>query len=121
MDIHFCKGCENLLYIYSDESNNLYLGCKVCGNKEDYEGKKCIYSNQFTFDQSETINNNKYLSFDNTIPYIEGNSNLCCPNEECVSNVNSETISSISYIKYDETNMKYLYFCKHCGQKWKNN
>lgn len=120
MDIHFCKGCDNLLFIYSDSSSNLYLGCKVCGSKEDYIGEKCIYSNHFNYDKSETINQNKYLSFDNTIPYIEGNKNLKCPCEECITNT-SNTPSNISYIKYDEENMKYLYLCRYCGQKWKNN
>ena len=28
--------------------------------------------------------------------------------------------SSIIYIKYDKSNMKYIYSCTYCGQKWKN-
>ena len=124
MDIHFCKNCENTMCIYSDQENKLYLGCKVCGEKEDYVGKKCIYSNAFTFDKSETINNNKYLSFDNTLPVITGNKNIKCPNDDCISNGEDEDNqppSNITYIKYNETDMKYLYMCKYCGQKWKNN
>ena len=123
MDVHFCKGCENIMFIYSDKDNdNLYLGCKVCGEKEEYTGKKCIYSNEFKFDHSETINNNKYLSFDKTLPVIEGNKNMKCPNEDCTSNEKDNTKpSNITYIKYNEIDMKYLYICKYCGQKWKNN
>ena len=122
MDIHFCKNCENTMCIYSDQENKLYLGCKVCGEKEDYLGKKCIYSNAFTFDKSETINNNKYLSFDNTLPVITGNKNIKCPNDDCTTNEEgSQLPSNITYIKYNETDMKYLYMCKYCGQKWKNN
>ena len=120
MDIHFCKGCENTMLIYSDEENNLYLGCKVCGEKEDYLDKKCIYSNEFSFDHSETINNKKYLSYDNTLPVIEKNNNIKCPNEDCKTNTES-ILSNITYIKYNEIDMKYLYMCKDCGQKWKNN
>ena len=70
MDINFCDGCENILYIYTDEENKLYLGCKVCGEKKDYVNNKSNYSNEFNLDFSETINNNKYLSFDNTLPVI---------------------------------------------------
>jgi DNA-directed RNA polymerase subunit M/transcription elongation factor TFIIS len=122
MDIHFCKSCENTLFIYSDDEHKLYLGCKVCGEKEEYNGKKCVYSNEFKFDHSETINNNKYLSFDNTLPEIKGNKNIKCPNTDCITNEEgSQLPSNITYIKYNETEMKYLYMCKDCGQKWKNN
>lgn len=120
MDIKFCSKCENILFILSNENKDLFLGCKVCGNVEDYDGEKCIYSNEFTFDQSETINSNKYLTFDNTLPFIENNKNLKCPNEDCDSNTKDEKSSNISYVKYDETNMKYLYICRYCGVKWKN-
>ena len=30
-------------------------------------------------------------------------------------------ILKIKKIKYDLENMKYIYICNHCGQKWKNN
>ena len=83
-------------------------------------GQKCIYSNEFKIDQSETINSNKYLTFDNTLPYIENNKNLNVLMIECVSNTKDELSSNISYVKYDETNMKYLYICRYCGVKWKN-
>ena len=29
--------------------------------------------------------------------------------------------SDIIYIKYDKDNMKYIYSCNYCGQKWSNN
>ena len=44
MDINFCDGCENILYIYTDKENKLYLGCKVCGEKKVYVNNKSIYS-----------------------------------------------------------------------------
>ena len=63
MEVKFCKCCDNLLYIYSNEENtSLYLGCKVCGNKQDYSDSKCIYSNEFSMDLSETINNSQFLN-----------------------------------------------------------
>jgi len=117
MDINFCDNCENILYIYSDEESNLYLGCKVCSLKKPYENTKSIYNNEFKIDLSQTINKNKYLNYDNTLPVIEGNKNIKCPNEECPK----KEYSSVTYIKYDEKEMKYIYTCRHCGQKWKNN
>jgi len=130
MDINFCDGCENILYIYTDEENKLYLGCKVCGEKKDYVNNKSIYSNEFHLDFSETINNNKYLSFDNTLPVIN-NKNIKCPNEDCVSKTDTkgkkdnkdtkDNKENITYIKYNHDDMKYIYICNYCGQKWKNN
>ena len=120
-EINFCKCCENILYLYTDDDNALYLACKVCGNKQDYDGEdnKCVYSNDFKLDFSETINNNKYINFDNTLPVIENNKNIKCPNEDCETHKDGK--SCITYIKYDENNLKYIYICKSCGQKWKNN
>ena len=46
--------------------------------------------------------------------------NIKCSNDECIS-VKEDKESSITYIKYDLENMKYIYICNHCGQKWKNN
>jgi len=121
MDINFCDSCENILYIYTDKENKLYLGCKVCGEKKDYINNKSIYSNEFKFDFGETVNNNKYLSFDNTLPIINNNKNIKCPNPECKSITEKDIQSNITYIKYNENDMKYIYICKYCGQKWKNN
>ena len=119
MDINFCSGCENILYIYSDEENQLYLGCKVCGWKKDYKETKYIYSNAFNIDLSETINQNKNLINDITLPSIKNNLNMKCPNSECESIV-EEKPSDIVYLKYDNDNLKYMYVCKYCNQKWTN-
>ena len=71
-------------------------------------------------DISEVHNTNKYITHDITLPKIEGNPNIKCVNDECIS-VKEGKESSITYIKYDLENMKYIYICNHCGQKWKNN
>lgn len=121
MEVNFCENCDNLLYIYSDEENkSLYLGCKVCGEKKDYSDGKCIYSNEFNIDLSETINHNENLIYDITLPSIKDNKNIKCINQECES-IKENKPSDILYIKYDHENLKYLYVCKYCNQKWKNN
>jgi len=120
MEVNFCDNCDNLLYIYSDEENkSLYLGCKVCGNKKDYSKSKCIYNNQSDIDLSETINKNKNLIYDITLPNIKDNPNIKCPNEYCES-IEKNLPSNILYVKYNTEAMKYLYVCKYCNQKWKN-
>jgi len=121
MEVNFCDNCDNLLYIYSDEENkSLYLGCKVCGEKKDYSDGKCIYSNEFNIDLSETINHNENLIHDITLPRIKDNKNIKCINQECES-IKENKSSNVLYIKYDHENLKYLYVCKYCNQKWKNN
>ena len=30
MEVNFCPECDNLLYIYTDENNEIYHGCKSC-------------------------------------------------------------------------------------------
>ena len=118
-EINFCDCCENILYLYTNEENELYFACKVCGNQQEYNksSEKCIYSNDFKLDYSETINNNKYISYDTTLPVIKNNKNIKCPNDDC----SSDKPSNITYIKYDEDKLRYIYICNNCGQKWKNN
>lgn len=120
MDVQFCKKCDNLLFLYEDEENNeLYLGCKCCGNKEKYENNACIFSNKYDIDSSETINQTQNLEYDVTLPSIKNNKNIKCNNQECIS-IKQDKPSDIRYIKYDFDSMKYLYICKYCSQKWTN-
>ena len=122
MEINFCDNCNNLMDIYSDEdSSKLYLGCKCCSSKKDFDDKnKCIYTNESTIELSDIINTNKFLTEDVTLPIIKDNPNISCPNEECISNKEKYTNSEIIYIKYDSEKLSYMYICKHCQQKWTN-
>ena len=120
-EVHFCNECNNMTYIHLDEKNNLIHACKSCGKIEKIEDDtNCIYKTTFTkFDTSNVINTNKYIIHDVTLPKIEGNTNIRCPNEECIS-IQESKQSSVTYIKYDSEDMKYIYICNYCGQKWKN-
>ena len=119
MEINFCDVCDNLMFLYSDiDEKKLYYGCKNCGEKQESLDSKCIYNNTYNIDLGETINTNKYLSQDITLPVIVNNPNIKCPNESCKSHKNKE--SEILYIKYDSEKMKYIYICKECDSKWTN-
>tara|TARA_B100000902_G_C27285533_1_gene904218 strand:+ start:1770 stop:2126 length:357 start_codon:yes stop_codon:yes gene_type:complete len=118
MEVNFCDNCDNLMYLYEEEeTNKLYLGCKCCGEKKEYENSTCIFSNKYQMDSSETINQNENLEYDVTLPMIKNNSNIECPNAECSSQGKPP---NIKYIKYDQPSMKYLYVCINCSQKWTN-
>jgi len=119
MEINFCKDCDNMMFLYTDEDEELYYGCKACGNIEDVgqtHSSTCVYNNsQLQVDKSEVINSNPYITHDITLPSIQNNPNIKCQNEAC----NPET-TDIKFIKYDEINMKYIYICNHCSSKWRN-
>mgnify|MGYP001226293593 FL=1 len=119
MEIEFCKNCDNLLFLYSEEDEKkLYYGCKTCGEKQAKVVNQCIYNNTYDIDLSETINSNQFLKEDVTLPTIKDNPNIKCPNADCESVGKDD--SEIVYIKYDGENMKYLYVCKSCQTKWTN-
>jgi DNA-directed RNA polymerase subunit M/transcription elongation factor TFIIS len=118
MDMQFCQVCDNLLYLYeNEESKQLYLGCKTCGNQQENH-QNYIYDDQMSIDLSETISQNKHLKEDITLPTIKDNPNIKCPNVDCDSH--KQKTSNILYLKYDKQNMKYMYLCKDCQQTWTN-
>jgi len=109
------------MHVYLDkkvETPKLYLYCKACENKIEYN-QDLIYDNDFNIDLSESINSNKFINYDITLPHIKSD-NIKCPNLECISIIENKQ-SDIIYIKYDKDNMKYIYNCNYCGQKWSNN
>jgi DNA-directed RNA polymerase subunit M/transcription elongation factor TFIIS len=120
-EIHFCGECFNLTHLQLDEDSKLIHFCKICEKTEEFSGSNnCIYSNDLKeFDVSQVINTNKYITHDKTLPSIRNNINLNCPNEECTTNT-EKIDKSFKYIKYDDKNMKYMYICETCGQKWTN-
>lgn len=122
MELNFCDNCNNLMDIYSDEeTKKLYLGCKCCSNKTDFnEGNKCIYTNESIIELSDIINSNQYLTEDITLPLIRGNPNIKCPNADCDGNTKEGIDSEILYIKYNSEKLSYMYICKHCNTKWTN-
>ena len=58
---------------------------------------------------------NRYTKFDPTLPHIH----LRCPNDSCNTNKEKNVTDAI-YIRYDNTQLKYLYICTECDHKWKN-
>ena len=125
-EVHFCSKCNNLSYLHvhqeeAEEATTLVYYCKACSNREPVSKEsRCVYTLNFEgYDKSELLNANKYISHDITLPTIHGNPNITCTNAECPS-VKDHKESSVKYIKYDAENMRYLYICNHCGQKWRN-
>ena len=118
----FCENDNNKLYIKIDDDESLKYYCKLCMseyNLEDLNKKNNCVSKQ-------TYNNKSYLHktfindnlFDDpTLPRV---TNLKCINDNCKSNTEGVQ-SEIIYIKYDKLELKFLYCCAHCKQKWTSN
>lgn len=117
----FCDKCENMYYISIDEENvnNLIYYCRHCGNKDSYISNETLVI-------SETIVNNgnksfsqfinKYTKLDPTLPRTN---NVNCPNSQCLTNSKGKD-REIIYIRYDNTNIKYVYLCSDCDTVWEN-
>ena len=117
----FCVKCDNMYYIGIDakDTNKLTYYCRNCGNVDETltEEGFCILDTQFK--KSEQKFNhiiNKYTKLDPTLPRIN---KILCPNADCETNT-KDTPREIIYIRYDNTQMSYVYLCSTCDVTWKN-
>jgi len=119
----FCSTCDNMYYISVSETevDKLEYYCRNCGNKDDANdipGTMSVSNVRLVNDvtsMSHIIN--KYTKLDPTLPRID---HIPCPNPECSTNTH-DTKREIIYIRYDETNIKYVYLCATCDYTWKTN
>jgi len=120
--MHFCSVCNNMYYLRIDEKNpnKLDYYCRNCGN----EDKLLAYDNMCVSkthikknDQSFNHIINEYTKLDPTLPRVN---TILCPNSECETNTKNKK-REIIYIRYDDTNMKYVYLCSDCSTIWQTN
>lgn len=120
--MHFCSNCSNMYYIRinADDTNKLVYYCRNCGNEDKLLAVEnvCVSKTQIKKnEQTFTHIINKYTKLDPTLPRIK---NVLCPNPDCATNT-KEAEREIIYIRYDDTNMKYVYLCSTCDTVWKTN
>ena len=137
--MHFCSNCKNMYYLkISDEEggseNTLIYYCRNCGHIDDQitEEGVCILNTQLK-KNTQKFNHiiNEYTKMDPTLPRIY---NVPCPNSQCPINLaktktksiessstdsSTESNQEVIYMRYDDTNMKYLYICTTCDTVWK--
>ena len=120
--MHFCSVCNNMYYLRIDEnnSNKLDYYCRNCGNEDKLlaHDNMCI-SKTFIKKNEQSFNHiiNEYTKLDPTLPRVN---TILCPNPECETNTKN-TKREIIYIRYDDTNMKYVYLCSECSTIWQTN
>ena len=118
--MHFCINCENMYYIRldSDDGHKLIYYCRKCGNEDTTitSENMCVSKEQIRRGEQRFSNMiNEYTKLDPTLPRI---SSIRCPNADCESNSDEEK-REVIYIRYDDTNMKYIYLCAVCNTSWK--
>lgn len=120
----FCPTCENMLYISVTSDNKLKNYCKNCAYTETMDDNTAalvtdtvIGEDVASYKQFMTRN----IKYDMTLPRVN---NIKCPNNKCPTNESTNKTKAdekeVIYIKYDQTNMFYLYYCCKCEQFWKN-
>jgi DNA-directed RNA polymerase subunit M/transcription elongation factor TFIIS len=106
--------------INSDDPNKLVYYCRKCGNEDKLLGTEnvCVSKTQLKkSEQSFSHIINKYTKLDPTLPRVN---NILCPNSSCPTNVDAKS-REIIYIRYDDSNMKYIYLCSECDTVWQTN
>ena len=118
--MHFCNQCHNMYYISIDpnDPNKLVYYCRNCGNKDSTLTIENVTVSTLLLKQPEQEFShiiNKYTKLDPSLPRV---TNILCPNPECTTN-KDDTPREIIYIRYDDTNIKYVYLCSSCDTAWK--
>jgi len=132
--MHFCSVCANMYYISITPENELQYYCRNCGHIDNTIAAENICVSKVNVKHTTTQQSfsqvvNKYTKFDPTLPRIH---TIRCPNDECPSNSGSgssavataasgekkKTKNEIIYVRYDDTNLKYVYLCAKCDKVW---
>ncbi len=121
--MHFCDKCENMFYIRlnEDSPDSIIYYCKNCGNENHVLSKENICVSSINYrETTQNFNHiiNEYTKLDPTLPKVQ---NVLCINNDCISNKKGEdnVDPDIIYIRYDDTNKKFIYMCCHCESVWK--
>lgn len=112
----FCPHCK--YYMFHDvEANKLTRVCRNCGHQEAEETGGLIVEKLVQEKSSEgyKVLLNEFTRLDNTYPHTKM---LKCPNGACGSNGGAER--DVIYLKYDTTNLKFVYICNVCGEQWRS-
>ena len=121
--MHFCSKCENMYYIRIDanNTNKLIYYCRKCGTEDelfDIDNVTIVKTEIKKSEDSFSHIINKYTKLDPTLPRTD---KVLCPNKDCETNTEKDFKREIIYIRYNDTEMKYVYMCSTCDTVWKTN
>ena len=117
-----------MYYISITPENELQYYCRNCGNIDNTIASENICVSKVNVKHKTTPQTfsqvvNKYTKLDPTLPRIH---TMRCPNDECSINqggggggsAGNKPTSEIIYVRYDDTNLKYVYLCAKCDKVW---
>jgi DNA-directed RNA polymerase subunit M/transcription elongation factor TFIIS len=111
------------LKIGQEDANSLIYYCRNCGYEDTTLTASNICVSETHIKKNEQQYShiiNEYTKQDPTLPRIN---TIRCPNQECKSNNDEGNKGKgereVIYIRYDDTNMKYIYICAKCDTMWK--
>ena len=113
----FCSFCDNMMYINLTDDVKMQYYCKNCDNKDECDTSQsiCVIDNNYIDDETNYKQYlNKHIKHDKTLPRV---TNIKCANKKCKRR--NDNNNEIIVIKYDFTNMKYLYHCENCEHFWR--
>ena len=113
--MHFCTNYNNMYYvkIAEENENQLIYYCRKCGTEDTTITEDNICVSKTVLKKSELKFShiiNEYTKLDPTLPRTN---KIKCPNKEC-----NDDDKEVIYIRYDDTNMKYVYICTACDKVW---
>lgn len=121
----FCSQCDNMLYIKisEEDTNQIEYFCRFCSHTEKPANQNMVLTVMSTAIENKDFNFshivNEYTKYDPTLPRI---TTMTCPNTECKSATHAKEGSTknpdVIYIRYDDSNLKYLYLCTECDYVW---
>lgn len=121
--MQFCSSCGNMYYLKltQEGSDSLAYYCRKCGDEVNVvtQDNMCVSQIDLTHQGNDFRHMiNKYTKLDPTLPRTK---NIKCPNTECSSNSeeqNERRERDILYLRYNDTDMKYVYVCALCDRVW---
>lgn len=120
--MHFCSICENMYYIRIDakDPNKLVYYCRKCGNEDtlfNTDNVSIVKTEIKKTEESFSHIINQYTKLDPSLPRTN---KILCPNKDCECNTHDKE-REIIYIRYNDSEMKYVYLCCICDTVWKTN
>lgn len=117
----FCSQCDNMYYITinPDDESKLSYCCHNCGHRDTSTQDDCRIVNIVLQKTASAFAPfvNENTKYDPTLPHT---ATIACPNDACPTNAPANPAKrDTAYLRYDDTNLKYLYICCVCDNKWK--
>jgi hypothetical protein len=104
-------------YTVDDEKQNLKFHCKFCNNIQEIDDTKPKLISSISFKDDTSIDKwiKPDIEKDVTLPRVN---NIKCVNDKCSKDEKDK--NEIILVRYNKTDVKFVYYCVYCKKFWKN-